>query len=88
MKTPWKTIETAPKKGYILVAWPAFKLDIDGNLTSRPAGKPFIGVARVCEDGSWDEPEAMNAVGDYYGDDFEYGDPTHWMPLPAPPEVA
>jgi hypothetical protein len=83
----WQPIETAPDEKMVLVYWPAFKLDDDGNLTDEPHeddGSGLIGVSAKI--GSiFHEPEALNAVGDYFGDEWEYGDPTHWMPLPDPP---
>jgi len=81
----WQDISTAPENGEFLTFWPGFKLGADGNLTRIRKGKPFIGVAQRTH-GVWDEPEALNAIGDYFGDDWEYGEPTHWMPLPTPPK--
>jgi hypothetical protein len=81
----WQDISTAPENGEFLVYWPSFKLDANGNLTRRRKGKGFCGVARR-ENGVWDAPDVLNCCGDYYGDDWEYGEPMHWMPLPPAPK--
>lgn len=85
----WKEIETAPKRGYFLAYWPAVKLDEDNELTDKPARQPgFIGVAYRDASGLWCEPEALNAVGENFGDDWCYApEPTHWRLLPEPPKV-
>ena len=81
----WQPIETAPKGVNFLAYWPAFKLDGAGLLTTDRAGSGFIGVTSCAANGSIDESEALNATGDWMGDDWEYGDATHWMPLPGEP---
>lgn len=82
----WQPIETCPKQGKILAYWPAVLLDEDGLQTSTPADvEGFIGVASW-DGGYFSEPETLNAVGDYFGDDWEYSSqPTHWQLLPQPP---
>lgn len=81
----WLPIETVPDDGEFLVYWPGYKLDENGDLTTIPTGNGLIGAAERLQ-GQWNgEPEALNAVGGYFGDDWEYGEPTHWMRLPEPP---
>jgi len=81
----WRLIDTVPKNGEFLAIWPALKLDDDGNITDQPAGhQPFIGVA-YSTNGAIEGPDALNATGNYYGDEWEYGQLTHWMPLPQLP---
>ncbi len=83
--TKWRDISTAPQNGEFLAVWPALKLDDEGNITDKAAGHPpFIGVA-YATNGAIDGPDALNATGDYFGDDWEYGQATHWLPLPKPP---
>lgn len=85
----WQPIETAPNDGTeVLAYWPAVELDEEGELTDRKTGQGFIGVAAQTG-GGWYEPEALNAAGDFFGDDWSYApEPTHWMPLPKPPVEA
>jgi hypothetical protein len=81
----WLPIAALTSDGRYLCYWPAMKLDDDGNLTAKHAGHGIKGVAQYMQ-GQWDEPDALNAVGSSFDDDFEYaGEPTHFQPLPADP---
>jgi len=81
----WKPIETAPQNGEFLALWPALKLDDDGNITDKPAKHaPFIGVT-YSTNGVIEDPDALNATGEHFGDDWEFGPATHWMPIPDAP---
>jgi hypothetical protein len=66
-----------------LVWWPTVKLDDDGNLTDEVTGGTWL----ISEyQGHWIEPDCINAIGEWFGDGEEYAaEPTHYMPLPAPP---
>ena len=67
----WRPIETAPK-------------DADGILVYAPA-YPNAPVGEACfheGTGWW---WVGTAPGDYYADPIQ-PPPTHWLPLPAPPE--
>ena len=70
----WKPIETAPKDGtVILVGVWGFGPDI--------ASASWNGKF-------WDmEIYGYEYCGYEYCGDPEFSDPTHWMPLPSPPEV-
>lgn len=60
----WQPIETAPKDGEILVAWPS-------------------GMVRSAHrDKHWSGGPCWSTSGGLY---FGSLQPTHWMPLPAPP---
>jgi hypothetical protein len=86
-------METAPRDGTkILVWWPIVKLDEDGDLTGEVVGGDIVptrwepGFGRG---GSWSEPDYMNAIGDWFGDDESYAEePSHWQPCPEPPDGA
>lgn len=74
----WQPIETAPRGEPVLVCW-AECLDFKGT----------IEVACLNE---WIDPKTSivdEILWDGLGDDHPYwnhGDPTHWHPLPDPPE--
>jgi len=67
----WKPIESAPTFGT-----PVF---ISGFIKNDPSGERWVNQAVQCEeDGKW-----------YESDEYEnhsFYPPTHWMPLPAPPQ--
>ena len=70
--TDWQPIETAPKDGTPILAWPCG----DGWGGKFPYVVQWV-PPNEHHDGLWRE-----AAGEQY-DDF---DPTHWMPLPEPPK--
>lgn len=83
----WQPIETAPQDGtHFLAYFPRHPFDEDENMdTAVDVG----GVSAVTfkNGNGWIEPDYMDATGAFYGDDYCYAEaPTHWMPLPAPPE--
>ena len=83
----WRPIETAPKGQEVLVWWPAMAIDEKGNLTGELADRPgHIGVSSNSF-GGWEADSVIQANEPYFHDDFEFGDPTLWMPLPPPPEA-
>lgn len=81
----WQPIETAPKDGTrVLVSWPLRALDEDGFATGKLAGRETF--VSYISGGYWVDPEALNAVGEWFGDDDGFTDaPDLWMPLPPPP---
>jgi hypothetical protein len=79
----WQPIETAPKDGTKIVAW--------GFLANRA---PEMGVIRsetpVAHVMMWRSYTGLDA-GDWVSTSIGIAlaqHPTHWMPLPAPPEEA
>lgn len=73
----WRPIETAPRDGTSVI------------VASRYETRTVVGEARFLMDEDatytawwW----ANQSPGDYYAD-MIYPNPTHWQPLPAPPEV-
>jgi hypothetical protein len=75
----WQPIETAPKdKRSILVAGGTFETS-----NSMAGAYPFTGpmIASYADNGEW---RGENCGGH---DEFYYIRPTHWMPLPNPPET-
>lgn len=84
----WLPIETAPKDGTeVLVYWPRMAIDDDGEVTGEVAPGPgHIGVSTNSQ-GGWEPDNVVEANGGYFGDDFEFGEPTQWQPLPSPPQT-
>jgi NTP pyrophosphatase (non-canonical NTP hydrolase) len=78
---PDNPISAAPRDRPILAWWPLVKLDDYGDLTDEVVGGQW--VVTDWNGGSWLEPESLNAMGQYFGDDEEYAEaPTHWRYLP------
>ena len=65
----WQPIESAPKDGTRVLLW-------TGNLSALPTGTEMVWSATV---GWWDREMSHQWI---HGSGV---DPTHWMPLPAPP---
>lgn len=68
----WRPIESAPKDGTFVIAW--WRLDTD----YVPHVVHFV-----------EHPQNAGQVAGWF-DDYgaSFSDPTHWMPLPEPPESA
>jgi hypothetical protein len=78
----WQPIKTAPKDGTGIIAWREEPIDEDW---FEPVGLPGwsspMGIVwSETRGGSW-RLLGMNSIE--LGD---HGQPTHWMPLPAPPQ--
>lgn len=86
----WQPIETAPADlREALLCFPAYTISDDDTVstTRAPDIAPLVTRGhRLTASHSWeaDAPE-LSANGEWFGDDWEFGAPTHWMPLPAPP---
>lgn len=77
---PWQPIETAPKDGtFILACVKGFTPAVAQWATDfRPEGEfTFLESGMFAKESHWDEMIA----------DSDPWQPTHWMPLPAAPEV-
>jgi hypothetical protein len=89
--SPWQPIDSCPDDVLeALLFWPAFKLNDDGELTDeRIEGRGLVGRAtRISADHDWDEHEPeLAANGFAFDDDWEFGAPTHWHPMPAGPRA-
>lgn len=75
-------MEKAKKvKGDVLVWWPIVKLDDDGDPTNQVEEGHWV-VTQYAGNG-WDEPDYMEAMGSFFGDDTCWASkPTHWLPVP------
>ena len=80
----WQPIATAPRDGtWILLAGGGINYGWDGgDAPPCVAGQFTTYLNGGTVDGHW---KFAWYDGGYYG---EYEDPTHWMPLPAPPAPA
>jgi len=85
----WQPIETAPKDGYFLVYCPETLPEYEDydeggiwyrELINEPTPE-FIAVAMR----NWDWNGEIHAFAPFHF--AEEGKPTHWMPLPPPPQV-
>lgn len=70
----WRPIETAPKDGSVVLLWEkGSELIYDSN------SEIAAGYCRY--DGHW-----TTGQYDFWCDEIECCKPTHWMPLPEPPQ--
>ena len=83
----WQKIETAPKDGSEILGW---REDCDCMIVRYTALTEFL-TDREMENSDYDE-DTLHDLCWFYAD-FVYGGrlegdliPTHWMPLPSPPE--
>ena len=73
----WRPISTAPKDGTYILLWPVGRAVIRHGYAPTSA----VGMARWHQPGNPERPGYWSAAG--HG---ECNRPSHWMPLPAPPE--
>lgn len=85
----WRPIATAPKGEDVLVYWPRMVIGPNDEVTDEVAPGPgHISVSRN-DLGGWEPDNVVEANGGLFDDDFEYGGPTYWAPLPGlPPHPA
>jgi hypothetical protein len=78
----WQLIETAPKDGtpFLTFSQGAFDNPHTGNLGY--VSTPMLVMSWLW---SYATPYPVDEVGDWH--DFHNYDPTHWMPLPEPPNA-
>ncbi len=79
----WQPIETAPKDGARVILWTRTDITLFycEYVETICEGEHVIG-AQV---GRWEDASAYNEAG--WRKEL-IGEPTHWMPLPEPPEAA
>ena len=88
----WQPIETAPKDGSYILAWvPDFGCSIVRWFDERKSG-PVYGADSInapSMQSGWigDNEEVFSTIEFPDGNVIEGAQPTHWMPLPEPPEV-
>jgi hypothetical protein len=82
----WQTIESAPRDGTNFLAYfPRHPLNDDDSMNTSVDLGGAIAVTWRAGNG-WMEPDYLDAIGSWFGDDNCYADsPTHWQPLPPPP---
>lgn len=75
-------MEKAKKvKGDVLVWWPIVQLDDDGEMTNWVERGHWVvsSYSGTC----WDEPDDVDAMGSFIGDDTCWAsEPTHWLLVP------
>lgn len=70
----------------VLAVWPMLRYDEDHNQLTEEVERYTIQKVQFLWNKRFDDPPNADAIGDYFGDDYEYAEqPTHWMPLPALP---
>ena len=75
--TEWKSIKTAPKHEKILL-----RFERQGAVSVAHWDEAYADGGYYCTHGvAWIEPVSGEQLRDYYDD------PTHWMPLPQPPQT-
>jgi len=88
----WQPIETAPKDGSYILAWgPDFGCSIVRWFDERKSG-PVYGADSInapSMQSGWigDNEEVFSTIEFPDGSVIKGAQPTHWMPLPEPPEV-
>jgi len=86
----WRAIDSAPIGELVQVYWPCMALNDDGELTGEMLDREgHVSLSfRHSEKHGWEPDSVIEANGDWFGDDFEFGQPTHWKPRPSRPCTA
>lgn len=83
----WRPIETAPRLiTRALVYWPTFALGEDFEQSAVPMGDGLVAEGFRVGGNQWESDIVTEHFEDEAG--FGYGDPTHWRPMPSPPDPA
>jgi hypothetical protein len=78
----WQTIETAPKDGTAVLLWGG---QCENDLGGRWDNKGIVYAVFQHGDPEYDDPDLWVELGGCYYSSW-INNPTHWHPLPAPPE--
>lgn len=75
-----------PESGQeVLVVWPLLCYDEDHDQLTDEVERHTVQKS-IYQAGQFADPVGADAIGDYFGDDYEYAkEPTHWMALPDLP---
>ncbi len=86
MCSEWMDIETAPRDGTEIIA--VFSNDYGYQERPTVYGPWTVKFRDNKWMASWDDARVIESEG-YWGTDYKTTplDPTHWMPLPPPPET-
>jgi len=74
----WKTIDTAPKDGTPFLGFDPTHTEAKIYVLSYDPGVSYIGELESCSHDA--------CYREYAGETYFQWNPTHWMPLPAPPK--
>jgi hypothetical protein len=78
--SPWRPIEEEMPDGIYLVSYPKYRYKEDTEMESHPFEHETFMVK--ISNNVWNEPPEIYEAGAYLADDFVYGEPTHFMPIP------
>jgi len=80
----WQPIETAPKDGTAILVWPDDYIGEDGCI-SLVEWKDQMAYYPGCR---WQKAWCIVGSGDDQNSSLTADHPTHWLPLPPPPEAS
>lgn len=79
VKWEWRPIDTAPRDGTPVLLWSIYEM-IDGACSVAVFAPDFDSWVGMCEGDLLDIKTERGLVW------WKVQDPTHWMPLPPPPQ--
>ncbi len=70
----------------VLAVWPMVWIDEDDTRVRSEVHHYVVRETEFLHNGHFDDPVGADAIGGWFGDDYQYADqPTHWMPMPDLP---